>query len=254
MKMNTQVIGVPVPHDPSHRYDFVTIFHASHSSPNTDPDTNEPRIDPTTGEGVTSGPNLRRKIRNSAMRLIGELDGWDMLMKSKSIVSVALEEVYRKVEAEKKNGKGSKTKNGDAVLVEDAARAVCARYFDIRWFGGVLTSPSANCGQIHGPLSVAGARSFEPIEILKMTTTPTMVRSEAQSEDTKGFNQTMAPNSVAVVRFGVYYSTGAFDPPFAKKTGLSDDDLILFWNALAAMYWWDKASARPDMAVQRLIV
>ena len=58
----------------------------------------------------------------------------------------------------------------------------------------------------------------------------------------------------ALVPYGLYQAHGFFNPHFAKQTGVSDEDLGLFWQALQEMWDLDHSSSRGLMACQALHV
>lgn len=260
-QMLTNVLGdVKVPTDITHRYDVLFLFDVKDSNPNGDPDTNCPRQDAITQEGMVSDVCLKRKVRKAVIMLIGAPAGYDMLMKEKSILGEALAEVYGEI-SEKLDKKSSSKKKGseddklcDGEIQEKGLQAVCKRFFDARWFGGVLSTKKkeTNFGQLYGPIQMSWSRTFHPIEIFKPTITPTLIRTEEQEEDYKGFRSTMGEQSF--VRYGLYHGTAHFSPHYAKKTGFTAEDLEVFWNALAGMFWWDRNSRRPYITMRRVIV
>ena len=57
-----------------------------------------------------------------------------------------------------------------------------------------------------------------------------------------------------IVPYGLYRTHGFISASLAARTGFSDDDLGLFWQALANMLDPDRSAARGEMNARRLVV
>jgi CRISPR-associated protein Csd2 len=57
-----------------------------------------------------------------------------------------------------------------------------------------------------------------------------------------------------IVPYGLYRVHGFVNAKLAERTGFSDDDLGLIWEALRDMFELDRSAARGEMAGRRLIV
>ena len=57
-----------------------------------------------------------------------------------------------------------------------------------------------------------------------------------------------------IVPYGLYRAHGFISAHLAERTGFSEDDLKLFWQALGSMFEHDRSAARGEMAARRLIV
>ncbi len=57
-----------------------------------------------------------------------------------------------------------------------------------------------------------------------------------------------------IVPYGLYRAHGFVSANLADRTGFSDDDLKLFWDALKTMFDHDRSAARGEMAARRLTV
>ena len=77
-----------------------------------------------------------------------------------------------------------------------------------------------------------------------------MALGEDDQEGTGG-KQTEMGRKV-LVPYGVYVARGFFNPHFADQTGLTDEDLELFWRALVNMWDLDRSSSRGMMASRGL--
>jgi CRISPR-associated protein Csd2 len=130
---------------------------------------------------------------------------------------------------------------------------LCENFFDVRTFGAVLSLKSApNCGQVRGPIQMTFARSVSPIVALEHSITRMAVATEAEAEKQGGDNRTMGRKHT--VPYGLYRSHGFISAFLARQTGFSDEDLELFFTALAQMFEHDRSAARGQMATRGLYV
>jgi CRISPR-associated protein Csd2 len=73
-----------------------------------------------------------------------------------------------------------------------------------------------------------------------------------EDEDEKAATGTMGRK--ALLPYGLYRGYGFFTPHFAAKTGVTAEDLSLFWEALQQMWTIDRSAARGLMALRGLYV
>ena len=57
-----------------------------------------------------------------------------------------------------------------------------------------------------------------------------------------------------IIPYGLYRAHGFVSANLAGRTGFSDADLALFWEALGNMFDHDRSAARGEMNARRLIV
>jgi len=234
------------------RYDFVYLFDVKDGNPNGDPDAgNLPRIDPETGQGLVTDVCLKRKIRNYVGLVKEEQPPYEIYVKEKAILNQQHERAYQSLEIDpkKRKAKGKDKADEDRQLTQ----WMCNNFFDIRTFGAVMTT-KVNCGQVRGPVQFAIARSVEPIVSLEHTVTRCAVTTEQEAEKQQGDNRTMGRKFS--VPYGLYRVHGYINPHLAAQTGFdsNEEDLQLFWTALALMFETDRSAARGEMAPQALIV
>lgn len=130
---------------------------------------------------------------------------------------------------------------------------MCEKYYDIRTFGGVLSLKSApTCGQVRGPVQITFSRIVDQIVPLEHSITHMAVATEAEAEKQQGDNRTMGRKFT--VPYALYRCHGFISAPLAEKTGFSEEDLKLFWEALGNMLEHDRSAARGEMATRKLIV
>ncbi|GAB6111971.1 type I-C CRISPR-associated protein Cas7/Csd2 [Desulfomicrobium salsuginis] len=228
----------------ANRYEFVLLFDVENGNPNGDPDAgNMPRIDPETGHGLVTDVCLKRKIRNHVALAKEGATGFRIYIQEKSVLNTSHLEAYTEAQLTHEAKKLPKK-------LEDAQKItgwMCANFYDIRTFGAVMTT-EVNCGQVRGPVQLAFAKSVEPIIPQEVSITRMAVTNEKDLEK----ERTMGRKHI--VPYGLYVAHGFVSAPLAEKTGFSDDDLDLLWDALANMFEHDRSAARGLMSSRKLVV
>ena len=226
------------------KIDFVLFVDVQDGNPNGDPDAgNLPRVDAETGEGLMSDVCLKRKIRNYVQISKVGVSGYDIFIKEKAILNDLIDESYEDESVKEKDKKGKK--NGEQV---DAARKfMCAKYYDIRTFGAVMTQ-GKNAGQVRGPIQLTFARSVDPIVSMEHSITRVAI-TKKEDADKRG-----EMGRKSTVPYGLYRCHGFISANLAKQTGFSEEDLNLFWEALKNMFDCDRSASRGLMSTQKLIV
>jgi CRISPR-associated protein Csd2 len=228
----------------ANRYEFVLLFDVENGNPNGDPDAgNMPRIDPETGHGLVTDVCLKRKIRNHVALSKEGATGYRIYIQEKSVLNTTHQEAYAEYNL-KPEAKKLPKKATDAASVTGW---MCKNFYDIRTFGAVMTT-EVNCGQVRGPVQLAFAKSAEPIIPQEVSITRMAVTNEKDLEK----ERTMGRKHI--VPYGLYVAHGFVSAPLAGKTGFSDDDLNLLWDALVNMFEHDRSAARGLMSSRKLIV
>ena len=228
----------------AHRYEFVLLFDVENGNPNGDPDSgNMPRTDPETGYGLVTDVCLKRKIRNHIALAKDGAEGFKIYVQEKAVLNRTNEEAYKEYDLKPEAKKLPKK-------IEDALRVtgwMCGNFYDIRAFGAVMTT-EVNCGQVRGPVQLAFAKSVETILPQEISITRMAVTNEKDLEK----ERTMGRKHI--VPYGLYVAHGFVSAPLAEKTGFSDDDLNLLWDALVNMFEHDRSAARGLMSSRKLFV
>ncbi len=219
------------------RYDFIYLFDVKDGNPNGDPDAgNMPRIDAETGEGLISDVCLKRKVRNYVTVVKGCEAPYDIFIKEGSVLNDTINKTA-----------------GETKTKEDARKAMCDRYFDVRTFGAVMTTGKKNAGQVRGPIQLTFSRSISPIVTAEHTITRMAVTDAKESDANEmGTRQTMGRKYT--IPYALYQVQGFVSANLAKQTGFSEKDLQLFWDALKNMFDVDHSAARGTMCPRKLIV
>ena len=230
----------------TNRYDFVYLFDVKDGNPNGDPDAgNMPRVDPETGDGLITDVCLKRKVRNFVQMTQGDHSGRQIFIKEKAILNNLIDEAHEQEAVKSKSA-------GDATA---AARDwMCAKYFDIRCFGAVMSTggKEKNAGQVRGPIQLTFSRSLDPIFAQDHSITRMAVATEKEAQKQSGDNRTMGRK--ATVPYGLYRCHGFVSAHLAGQTGFSEDDLELFWQALEHMFDHDRSAARGEMTARGLYI
>lgn len=240
-------------------YTFTMLVEAKLANPNGDPDMgNLPRQDLETEIGIMTDVAFKRRIRNYIDVAYAGEDGMDILMRNGVSINKEIAKIVLEVNGEEKFAEPFKNKK-----VPESAAAFCKRFWDVRTFGGVL-STGRNAGQITGPVQLGMAESVDPIHIEDMTITRMCYtdgndfstiedyeREEAEhDEQTK---RTMGEKKV--VSYGLYVVQGTISPSLAIRTGFSEDDLNKLFEALLQMYEFDNSASKQGMrAASPLII
>ncbi|OGW91872.1 MAG: type I-C CRISPR-associated protein Cas7/Csd2 [Omnitrophica bacterium RIFCSPHIGHO2_02_FULL_63_14] len=233
----------------TNRHDFLLLFEVTNGNPNGDPDAgNLPRLDPNTNRGIVSDVCLKRKVRNFVelfppARTHNTENGFNILIKQGAVI-----------ETEEKRGIAAAEDKGSVTGVTHAERAknwLCREFFDVRTFGGVLSTgddvmKGSAFGQVRGPVQFTFGQSFHPITPLEVTITRCAVTKEedAKKERTMGNKH--------IVPYALYAAKGYVSPAFAERTGFTDADLELLFQALLQMFEHDRSAARGEMIVRGL--
>lgn len=229
----------------SNRHDFLLLFEVVNGNPNGDPDAgNMPRLDPNTNRGMVSDVCLKRKIRNyvSEFAPIRNGNGYNILVRQGAVINKELDTGVQQ------GGEAFKEIKDKA---EAAMRWLCREFYDVRTFGGVLSTGNdvmkgSAFGQVRGPVQFTFGQSFHPITPLEITITRCAVTKEedAAKERTMG--------SKYIVPYALYAAKGYVSPAFAERTGFTSEDLDLLFEALLQMFEHDRSAARGEMIVRGL--
>ena len=239
-----------------HRYDFVLLFDVQDGNPNGDPDAgNMPRFDPETGQGLVTDVCLKRKVRNFVETARPKREGYRIYIREGSYLNDSNEEPFKALQITALRNKRGKLEapreSEDAVK-----RWMCSRFFDIRAFGAVMVGDTI-AGQVRGPVQLTFARSEEPVFSRSFSITRMAATNRAEEEDRKADEAEGQPRTMGrkhTVAYGLYRGHGFVSAALADKTGFSEEDLRLLWEALMKMFEHDRSAARGLMSTRKLVV
>lgn len=244
----------------ANRYDFTLIFDVQNGNPNGDPDAgNMPRLDPETNKGLVTDVSLKRKVRNYIELAKQGQEGFHIYVEEGAILNEKHRQAYTALRPDDpkvaKDTKLNPKDDPEAVKLRDF---MCRNFFDVRTFGAVM-STGINCGQVKGPVQMTFASSVEPILPLEISITRMAATNEAEKkqkgegDDSSDRTDNRTMGRKHVVPYGLYVAHGFISARFAERTGFSEADLDLLFEALAGMFEHDRAAARGQMATRKLI-
>jgi CRISPR-associated protein Csd2 len=233
----------------TNRHDVFVLFDVANGNPNGDPDAgNMPRIDPNTNKGIVSDVCLKRKVRNyiemvKPSRKADTDNGFEILVKQGAVLNEVIGEGIKA--AESKLGKDAEKDK----KAEEAMKWLCRQLYDVRTFGAVLSTgeeimKGSAFGQVRGPVQFTFGQSVHSVTPLQVTVTRCAVTKEEDREK----ERTMGHKYV--IPYALYVAKCYVSPVFAEKTGFTQDDLDLFFEALNEMFTHDHSAARGEMIVR----
>lgn len=230
------------------RYEFVYLFDVTNGNPNGDPDSgNMPRLETDTQKGLVTDVSLKRKVRNYVELLKGGQPPYAIYMQERSVLNNQHQKAYDALGVKAVSKKLPK----EEAQARELTAWMCANYFDIRAFGAVMTT-EINAGQVRGPIQMTFAQSIDPVVPQEVSITRSSVTNERDADKERTMGRKY------IVPYGLYRSHGFVSASLAgdstKGTGLSEEDLEIFFNALTNMFDHDRSAARGEMSAQRLIV
>ena len=241
--------------DINRRHDFVLLFDVADGNPNGDPDAgNLPRVDPETMQGLVTDVAIKRKVRDWLDVARGDEGRFKIYIQSGEALITKHKRAYEELGLK---STGAKQQSDD---VHKARAWMCQNFYDIRMFGAVMTV-GVNCGQVRGPIQLTFARSVDPVVPLDVSITRVAVTreedakvvvAEGGTEGSGGKQTEMGRKSL--VPYGLYRAHGFFNPHFAQRTGVIEEDLELFWQALQHMWDLDRSASRGMMACRGLYI
>lgn len=252
---------------------------------------NMPRLQPDSLKGLVTDVCLKRKIRNFFSlnqpdgKPLGDTptDGYRIFIRENAILqeimeSPEIEELARSIFDEKlgqnpeawdakKKTRKSKAKaeevNTEETQKEEEIRpaddfkkqayrsALLQTFFDLRTFGGVISTEGplkgSFYGQVRGPAQFTFSESLDKVLQIDSTITRCAVASEKEKKQAAGETEEMANRTMGRkhgIDYGIYRCSIHFSPAFAAKTGFSYYDLDNFMFALKNMFVDDHAAGR----------
>ena len=231
----------------TNRYDFIYLFDTKDANPNGDPDAgNLPRVDAETGHGLVTDVCLKRKVRD----FLDTTGQARIYVRSKVVLNTQNNEAWEALLPDTRKSERNKLPR-DAQKAKELTDWMCRQYFDIRTFGAVMSN-EINCGQVRGAVQIAFSRSVDPI----VASEHTISVCAARKEDKPVEEQIGIQGRKFTIPYALYRTHGFINPFLADQTGFDDNDLELFFTALAQAFQFDASAARPagSMSPRALLV
>ena len=256
----------------NNRYDFVFLFDVKDGNPNGDPDfDNMPRTDEETNHGLVTDVCIKRKIRNYVQLLKGLESPYDIFIREGNVLNPLIEQMRNVADQEEEDEKKA---------VAKGRMKMCEQYYDIRTFGAVMSTGEEKAegdsnddvnadggkgkkskekgtkkkikglGVVRGPVQLTFARSIDPVDAKSHSLTRCCVTTT--DDDKKGKTNTIGNKNT--VSYGLYRMHGFISATDAAKTGFSEEDKELLFEAIINAFENDHAAARGEMNPRALIV
>lgn len=254
------------------RYDFVFLFDVKDGNPNGDPDfDNMPRTDEETNHGLVTDVCIKRKIRNY-VQLLKELKApYDIFIREGNVLNPLIKQMRNVADKEEDDEKEA---------VAKGRMKMCEQYYDIRTFGAVMSTGEEKAdgdsnddvnadggkgkkskekgtkkkikglGVVRGPVQLTFARSIDPVDAKSHSLTRCCVTTT--DDDKEGKTNTIGNKNT--VSYGLYRMHGFISATDAAKTGFSEEDKELLFEAIINAFENDHAAARGEMNPSALIV
>jgi CRISPR-associated protein Csd2 len=264
----------------TNRHDILILFEVTNGNPNGDPDAgNMPRIEPNSNRGLVSDVCLKRKVRNFISEFGQQTDrkngenGFQIMVRQGAVLNREIAQALQAIS--KALPPRPKKKREVFDWEQDAAKKavgwLCREFYDVRAFGAVVSTggdkeegeeakdvddgdktvkelkgilKGSAWGQVRGPVQFTFAQSCHPITPIEITVTRCAVTKEEdiQKERTMGHKH--------IVPYAFYAAKAYISPAFAEKTGFTNADLKLFFEALNDLFTHDRSAARGEMIMR----
>ncbi len=218
------------------RYDFVYLFDVKDGNPNGDPDqANLPRSDAENQQGLVTDVCIKRKVRNYVMLKHNLNTPNDIFIRQENILNNIID-----------SAPGEKP--------QDRQLHLCKNYYDIRTFGAVLSTGEKGAGTVRGPVQFTFSRSEDRIYQAEHSITRCAVTTKEEAKKQEKREHASTFGRKATVPYALYRMHGFISAADSMRTGFSEDDLKLLWEALINAFEHDRSAARGEMATRKLII
>ena len=234
----------------SNHYDFIAYMECNFGIFNGDPeDNNNQRIDPYTGKAFATDVCIKHKIRHYVDVVKGEEEGYRIYIKSDNYLNAKDEEAVHFFNADTPEALKKSDPDADKKLMEFMAN----NYFDVRTFGGAFTSfaSSGLTSRVNGPVQIGYSVAVTPAGSEDITIIRDAVATAAdyneRNKRTEMGNKTYMP-------YGLFRLHGHISVDLAEKTGFSEEDKDLLFEAIENMFEFDRSAVRSDCCTRKLII
>lgn len=230
------------------KIDFVGFIEVKNCNPNGDIDMdNQPRQN-YNGFGYMTDVCIKRKIRD-CVSLLKENDPSynmyvakdDVALESKAMEFVEENGGYENIKELSTQDRVALVKNGFK-----------KKYFDVRAFGGVVTSFTKDKyfdGQIRGAVQIGFAESLEEILPQKISISRVSIQTEKDLKEKKS-----ELGCKWVVPYAVYKFEGHINPFVAEKNGFSEEDKEVLFDAILKMFDFGNSSSKTGLSLLKMFV
>lgn len=250
--------------------DFIFIYEAIQCNPNGDPDQeNKPRMDYDTNTNLVTDVRVKRFIRDylkgKGYDIFVDMEGERQVTMDKKLEiivekTISVEGLVEKIFAENAEGlkfykeiikakknpedifKSLKDKKYKELNIELLKYLIKDRFFDIRAFGSAFAIEGFNKSYT-GPIQMNWGYSFNKVELIDSSSIVTIM-----NEDSSTFGKDYR------VHYSLIGFNGTINHNAAISTGLSEEDLIIFrdaiWNSIPANPTRSKLNQYPKLYLE----
>lgn len=218
------------------RYDFVFLFDVKDGNPNGDPDqANLPRVDAENQDGLVTDVCIKRKVRNYVQIKHNLIKPNDIFIRQGNILAPIIDSAVGNTIHERQSN-------------------LCKDYYDTRTFGAVMSVGDKGAGTVRGPVQFTFSRSEDRIYQAEHSITRCAVTTDKEAKAQEKRENASTFGRKATVPYALYRMHGFISAVDAQRSGFSEDDLKLLWEALLNAFEHDRAAARGEMNPRKLIV
>ncbi|MDY0282594.1 MAG: type I-C CRISPR-associated protein Cas7/Csd2 [Salinivirgaceae bacterium] len=218
------------------RYDFVYLFDVKDGNPNGDPDqANLPRVDPENQEGLVTDVCIKRKVRNYVQIKHNLEKPFDVFIRQGNVLNVLIDGAEGDTPQKRQNN-------------------LCEDFFDVRTFGAVMSTGDKGAGTVRGPVQFTFSRSMDRVYQAEHSITRLCVATEKEAKAQEKRENASTFGRKATVPYALYRMHGFISVIDAQKSGFTEEDLKLLWEALQNAFEHDRAAARGEMNFRKLLV
>ena len=218
------------------RYDFVFLFDVKDGNPNGDPDqANLPRVDAENQEGLITDVCIKRKVRNYVQLKHNLNSPNDIFIRQGNILATIID-------------------GADGKTLPERQASLCKDYFDTRAFGAVMSIGEKGAGTVRGPVQFTFSRSEDRIYQAEHSITRCAVATEKEAKAQEKRENASTFGRKSTVPYALYRMHGFVSAVDAQKSGFTEEDLKLLWEALLNAFEHDRSAARGEMNPRKLIV
>lgn len=230
------------------KIDFIGFIECRNANPNGTIDMNNQPRQNNNGYGYMTDVCIKRRIKDCAAILKQGESGYNLY-----IVNDGLSLESKATSFVNDNGGYEKIANMSPEEKQELVKAgFIARYFDIRTFGGVITSFIKDKyldGQIRGAVQISFAESLEEIFPEQITISRVSIQTEKDAKTKK-----TELGKKWIVPYAVYMFEGHINPFVADKNGFTEDDKNTLFDAIMGMYEQYHSASSTGMSVLKLYV
>ena len=247
----------------ANKYTFMFLVEAKGCNPNGDPSMgNLPRQDQNTGLGYITDVSIKNHIRGYIQTAYNDVPHMEILIQDDVNLNEKIAESVLIVNNIDKFPVVSKTKNDKNKWTNpkthESEKYLCDRYWDVRTFGGVLSS-GRNGGKVNGVVQIEGFNfSIDPIQPENITISRKCYTNPAEFSTLDEYKKKGRDypsdkkhtfGSKAGIPYGLYLVRGTISACLAQKNGFIEDDLNRFFEAIIQMYEYKTSASKQGMAI-----